>query len=517
MYRIFIADDEAIIREGIKCLLDYEALGFTICGEAANGDKALEGLLSLGPDVALMDIRMPGLSGLEAIKAARDAGYTGKIVIISSYTDFKYAQEAIRYGVQHYLTKPIDEDELAEILKECAAVLAEEARNRQSTHQYRESLRAAALDALVQGGPIPSAGQLEELGLTADCYQAVALDRVPGDDLSLLDSDRTLRDYVLRARGDVLILKGQTAIHRFRELLEFHLRARHGAGEFPLFAWGQPVTEARELSRSCEQAMILRGRRFFCLPEQYILTVQDLPDPSRSGPALSDELVASYAATLLSCIQSFNRRKTAETLQALQQMLTQSGESVRSVRLFLTDLYLQVREQMSLLYPGSDIPFFTNRSIIHTIQDARYLYEIIRFLSQRFEVFMDATGAASRDSVLDDILHYIHHNYASNITLENIAPLFGYNRSYLGKIFTKKMGQNFNSYVDHVRIERSKELLIRDSAKVYSIAERVGYKNVDYFHIKFKKYVGMSPAEYRKKYKDPPGSPEENNEKDPLF
>ena len=91
-------------------------------------------------------------------------------------------------------------------------------------------------------------------------------------------------------------------------------------------------------------------------------------------------------------------------------------------------------------------------------------------------MIMSSIGNSSRESVLDDILHYINHNYASNITLENIAPLFGYNSSYLGKIFRKK--------------------------KVYAIAEKVGYRNVDYFHIKFKKYVGKSPAEYRKEHKN---------------
>jgi two-component system response regulator YesN len=112
---------------------------------------------------------------------------------------------------------------------------------------------------------------------------------------------------------------------------------------------------------------------------------------------------------------------------------------------------------------------------------------------------MSATGNSSRDSVLDDILYYIEHNYASNIKLEGIAALFGYNSSYLGKIFNKNVGESFNSYVDQVRIKHAIELLVENKHKVYEIAEMVGYKNVDYFHKKFKKYVGESPAEYRKK------------------
>lgn len=112
---------------------------------------------------------------------------------------------------------------------------------------------------------------------------------------------------------------------------------------------------------------------------------------------------------------------------------------------------------------------------------------------------MHSVGYSSGENVLDEVLHYIHNNYQENLKLETIAPLFGYNSSYLGKLFSKKLGINFNSYLDQVRIEEAKKLLMDNSMKVYEIAEQVGYKNVDYFHRKFKKYEGTSPAEYRKK------------------
>lgn len=190
----------------------------------------------------------------------------------------------------------------------------------------------------------------------------------------------------------------------------------------------------------------------------------------------------------------------AETLNDLQHQLYNASDSIDDIRLFLADLYLRIKEQINHLYSNASIPFASNADIIKFINDKYYLYEIILFFTEQFEVIMSSIGNSTRESVLDDILHYINHNYTNNITLENIAPLFGYNSSYLGKIFSKKMGENFNSYVDHIRINRSKELLLlNDDLKIYTIAERVGYRNVDYFHIKFKKYVGQSPAEFRKK------------------
>jgi two-component system response regulator YesN len=111
---------------------------------------------------------------------------------------------------------------------------------------------------------------------------------------------------------------------------------------------------------------------------------------------------------------------------------------------------------------------------------------------------MNVIGNSSNNCFWDDIIKYIDFNYPENLRLESIAPLFGYNSSYLGKIFNKKMGMNFNSYLDYIRIENSKKLLLKKELKVYEIAEKVGYKNVDYFHKKFKKYVGESPAEFRR-------------------
>lgn len=496
MYSIFVADDEDIIRQGIPCLLDYEALGYRFCGEAATGDQALEKLLSLRPDVALMDIRMPGLSGLEAIRQARQQGYTGKIIILSSYTDFKYAQEAIRCGVNHYLTKPIDEDELRNILCELSDTFAREA----GSAQYQQKVRSSVIEELLQGIAVPTRQELEALELSAGRYQVVLMDRSqsPSEPLRLTENANGY-DHIILNGQEVLLLRGEHAIRRFHELLARNHQEQ--GRNFPFFACGPEVDSADCIADSYRVASKLMERRFFCDPAQSILYPDSLPAQDKTSPLLDRAAVQKYAAALTDCIQTFNRRSMVQTLQELQELIHHSTEPSRSVRLHLMDLYLQIRDQISQLYPESEIPFFTNAEIIHTIEEASHLYEIIQFFSQRFKLFMEATGASTRDSVLDDILHYIHHNYASDITLESIAPLFGYNRSYLGKIFTKKIGQNFNSYVDHVRIEKSKELLLKDNTKVYIIAERVGYKSVDYFHLKFRKYVGQSPAKFRKENK----------------
>ena len=125
---LLIADDEKNIRDGLKCILDWKSLGFTLCGEAANGEEALSCILKNNPSLVLLDIRMPKLTGIDIIRIAREQGYNGRFIILSGYSDFSYAQAAIRYGVECYLTKPIDEDELLDAIHTIKESLMQEHR-----------------------------------------------------------------------------------------------------------------------------------------------------------------------------------------------------------------------------------------------------------------------------------------------------------------------------------------------------------------------------------------------------
>lgn len=516
MYRVLIADDESIIREGIKCLFDWKALGYTIAGEAANGEAAYQQLLALQPDVVLLDIRMPGMLGLDVIREARAQGFTGKVIILSGYSDFKYAQEAIRYGVQYYLTKPIDEDELEEILCSIKKTLDKDTATANTREHYREKARETIIRDLLTNEIDLSHVNAADLHLTADTYQVVIYEKYShntadasyrfSDLLRVTNQDNNSYDNITLQYQEVILLKGTFAIQKFNDFLERYQRESRPQENSPLdslfITYGACVSELSEVHTSYIQAKQLLERRFFCEQEQHTIGYDELPEPDSLKLILNDAFLNRYATSLFEYLQAFNRNMLAENLTQLTNELYHAADTIDSIRLFLTDLYLQIKEQTNRLYNGANIPFPSNADIIRLIEEKYYLYEIILFFTEQFEMIMSSIGNSSRESVLDDILHYINHNYASNITLENIAPLFGYNSSYLGKIFRKKMGENFNSYVDHVRIKHSMELLCSSELKVYAIAEKVGYRNVDYFHIKFKKYVGKSPAEYRKEHKN---------------
>ncbi len=269
--------------------------------------------------------------------------------------------------------------------------------------------------------------------------------------------------------------------------------------------YGADVVLAGDNYDECyQEALRLLQRRFFCEHRQHTIGYDQLPKQDEEHIfQLTPEVLQSYCESLIGYIQAAKRNQMAEMLHELEGKLYSCDEDIPQIKLFLTDLYLSIKEKIFHLYHNADIPFPSNAEIIEFINDKYYLYEIVLFFTEQFEMIIRTIGNPSSESVMDDIIHYIEHNYMDNIKLENIAPLFGYNSSYLGKIFTKKVGQGFNVFVDKIRIEHSKDLLVNSSLKVYEISEKVGYRNVDYFHTKFNKYVKQSPAEYRKQMRQP--------------
>ena len=521
METLFIADDENSIREGLKQIIDWESLGFQLCGEASNGKDALSQILSLNPDLVLLDVKMPGLHGTEVIRLAREAGFAGKCIILSGYADFAFAQEAMKSGVRFYLTKPIDEDELYQAVSRIRDELAQEKQHSSHMSAYRDNAKEFILRELMEGtlsAPL-SEKDRQEFGLTPALYQVALCEDFRTPDLSpshtfaallqVTNRDNSLFDHLQMEDRDVLLLKGERGLQKLTSLLE-RFAQDADSEKLPVnsmfLTYGRPVSCPEEIHISYEDAAALLNRRFFSSPKQHAMGFEMLPKMQQKkgltaeAPdfSLSPEYLNDYAGRLCDCLSSYNRRMTIDILQELESSLSCCSDDIPHIRLFLIDLFLQVKERMTHHYAAMALPFQSNSQAIDFIHKSSCLYEILGYLSRQFEAVMGALGSSAKDMILYDVLFYIDHHFKENIKLESIAPLFGYNSAYLGKIFTKSVGESFNSYIDHKRIDFSKELLLENRLKVYEIADQVGYKNVDYFHKKFRKYVGMSPAEYRK-------------------
>ena len=512
MLHILIADDEQKIRQGLRNIIDWAALGYEIVGEAADGEEAVSFLAERKPDVVLLDISMPRLNGLQVIERARQQGYEGKVIILSGYSDFKYAQEAIRLGVEYYLTKPIDEQELERLLCKLSQEIAEEKKRRMAASNYYQRARESILRDLCRNPAHIAFLDMVDMGVAVVEYQVVLYEKyVSQQERTGFSFQRFLRmgnpedhNFEEFSMGHVqaVLLKGKDTLGRFAQLIEQYreqtVNLMPTGLDSVFLTYGRRVRSLAEIHLSYEDAELLHARRFFSEQKQHVVGFEELPCEDLFPDPLDAALLERYASLFLRYIQSFNRNMLAEELHQLGWDLSNLHYQQKEVLYFLTDLYLQVKSQVMHLYSDVTIPFPSNSWVMDYIQSRRYLYEIIQFFSEQFELIMSCIGNYSKDSVLDDILHYIAHNYMTPLKLENIAPLFGYNCSYLGKLFKQKTDKSFNTYLDELRISHSKELLRQGELKIYEVAEKVGYSNVDYFSTKFKRYEGVTPAEYRR-------------------
>ncbi len=315
-------------------------------------------------------------------------------------------------------------------------------------------------------------------------------------------------EHLALDNAQVILLKGKAVLQKFSDIAQLHTD-RAGKNHAPLPAlslayitYGRQVRFPGDIHLSYEDAAYLFSRRFFCAKNRHIAGYREEGEIPSGSLYLDDVFLVETFQTIINYIHGYNRQGLMDFLENLQADLSAAICNASDVRYFLTDLYLKIKETVCRIYSDVEIPFPANSWVMDFIQNKSYLFEVTQFMGEQFEMIMRCTGSYSRESIVEDIINYIDHNYMENLRLEFIALLFGYNSSYLGKIFKQKTGHSFNTYLDMVRIENAKRLLAQGNLKVYEIAKKVGYTSADYLHIKFRKYMGETPAEYRRKVRD---------------
>lgn len=297
MLQILIADDEKKIRQGLRNIVDWEALGYQIAGEAANGEEAVSFLAARRPDVVLLDISMPKCNGLEVVRRAQEQGFSGKVIILSGYSDFKYAQEAIRLGVKFYLTKPIDEKELEQLLLQLKEEIAEESKKRAAATNYYQRARETILrDLFLKPGNVALL-DLVDMNTAAVEYQVVLYERYVSQQkdmgfsferfLRVNNQENHLFDLIELEQAQGVLLKGEGVIRRFHELLE--QCAEQAANSLPtaldhvFLAYGRKVSTLREIHLSYEDAHLLLSRKFFTEQKQHVVGYSEAGMAYNSG------------------------------------------------------------------------------------------------------------------------------------------------------------------------------------------------------------------------------------------
>lgn len=503
MYQVMIIDDEMIVREGIKCLIDWEDYNFEICAEGYDGKDGLRKILEYYPDLVLVDVKMPGMSGIELIREAKKAGFEGKFIILTGYSDFEFAKSAVSLGVRAYLLKPIDEDELLENVKELLAELdakkhlddyytLSELKARQQVLQHlllhtadREALRREiklyGMDFKYHSfcaAILKDSESSEENGISPDKIELIMRD--------LEHTDKVIVDDKL-----VLISKGIDDGELKERLLINNDRVKKRFQKGFFITIGHTVSYWQDLHFSYESAKLLSEYEFSFSNKEAIgieiLRTEKVKEDRDFGEKLLNYIEIGDTSAMKDIIREKEEQYKGRLVKEwdIKVQVTQCISYLHNV---LEKKYDKYRESFKDNYQNYSVK----------MKEEENLSALMEMLYTFCEEVSKVICAMASENVIKRMLAYMEKNYGQDLKLEGIARLFNYNSAYLGKIFKKEVGENFNNVLDAIRIKNAKRLLQETDLKVYQISEQVGYSNIDYFYSKFKKYVGISPKEFKR-------------------
>jgi two-component system response regulator YesN len=461
-----IIEDEKLVIKSLRASLDWQAQGFQIVGEATNGLDGLTLLEDVKPDLALVDVRMPGINGLEMINLAKQANLVTLFIIISGYAEFAYVQKALNNGAIGYCLKPFSEREISEGLQKARQILD-------------ERISRLRLELLVLLS--------EQTQDQADRFRAI----LQSAGLSL---DQPLAAIVIMIKeamqADVSLRKGLTcSLGRNKTLLlipwqdvTFCLSHQINPGQqVDGIGIGQPVKAAEQLREAVEQAVIA-ALHYFMTGKIGITTEYgklQLDEGDRLMKAFDKSTEPKACLPLL---------KTAGTCLdrdhlAIHHLLYLYNHVVHVIRPFnigQLEGYLSGPEQLVDLY-----------------KDARAVLSALQLVLEQADLPLVQPIETIRNETARQMIDYVSQNYLSDISVSKISGMFTINPSYISQLFKKELGETFTEYVTRLRTQHACRLLRTTSLTVSEISEKTGYGDYFYFTRVFKKTTGMTPSQYR--------------------
>lgn len=504
MYKLLIVDDELLIREGLARNIDWESIGFTVCCTAASGEEAYELTAAYQPDVLITDISMANMDGIALMKNLRKDGFTLPIVIISGYDDFKYAQQAIKYGAVEYLLKPIDETALRNLFVSIREKL--DSSNRENGTKSAPMHSAATRNVLQRSvmmmyleGQTKSVDTLlpliEFYGLQTDQTYSVAVLSAEPNVLSMLERGCSHGDWGCKLltfrRQDILILLFSGARSHVAPLLAafLHCQAPHcqGASAYCLLESG--AFDA--LPVLYRQIMATPFRFFYLAPWQ----ISSLADAA----CTDSDFPMPAAQTLLAQIRSGSLEAFQASLAELTQLLQRQRPNPDTAAIWFSELYTKL---VSLLREnGQSLQALTFHELYCLLCDCSNVSLFIETFQQHMMALASAAVSADRTkpSVITEVQRFIDSHYSENLSLSSLAKRFYLSPSYLSALFSRSAGSTFSSYLEKVRMEKGALLLRTTHRNISEISAAVGYQNSRYFCRLFKEYYSCTPTEYRRR------------------
>lgn len=537
MLKVILADDEKKVIFLLQKLIDWEQMGYEIAGIAHDGLSALRLIEETQPQLLVTDIRMPGCSGIDLIRRARELQPALHCIIISGYREFEYAQKAIKYGVEDYLLKPLKKDELYSILLRIRDRLGEEEkiefRRQKNAVNRQEQLLKDLHDAAARDLPFSNVEEIHDSygvdllpgtagkeSSSGNVFYAIVIHPDVPDTESGPGSRRILMQHSLDiVRKNIKNISAATAAG----LIPEGIAAIISTSSFDAVEVRQCSTKIRKEIE--QQRDLFWGIRVSISIGSRKQTTSELSSSLREAVWLCADRVCGRASVRDAesekisfdshyRIQPGVRKKFQESAEYLDKSyfeatLANSFSELQQLRPLYGSMAAEWFQEVvracsfGLAQQKNSAPSF-EEDLIRRFWYCRSLQEIHDLLLQEISGIigqMQEEKAEQESRPITLAKKYIQEHFEEPLRLEDVSEMVGFNATYFSSLFKKETGQGFADYLAHVRIERAKSLLMSEDCSVMDVCEMVGYKDLKYFSRLFKKITGISPSDYRKLYR----------------
>ncbi|AZN39822.1 response regulator [Paenibacillus albus] len=528
MYDVLIVEDEPIARESLKYLIDWRALGFEIKGEAENGQQAIEMMRSHYYSLVLTDIRMPVMSGLDFVAELRKFS-NAEVIILTGYDDFEYARQGLKLGVQDYMLKPVDEDDLAIVVDRIREDLNEKYRTRKQLNLGVSALRDQFFKKWAHGGM--KVREFEEqmkllnmpLAWPSFCCLVVEMDFVHSLHAYWTDQEMSLKRFAIRnIIEDICSQVGhvfEESEERFAIVCSGGEREERGGDEGLKQILALAERLASSIALYAKEAVSIGVGRIVIASEDVPLSFTAaeraldgkflsgknaiLTGVQREGADLEQTELRAMEENVIEAMRSFRHDLLSAALLQLKEAYRSSSVPPGIIKLRVLEQLVQLFHLVKEAGANQALLFDSGFGDYDRVMSIRTIDDLYQFLENKclsaFELLMRIKEQPA-NKVFLTVQKLVLEQFQTPISLRSIAQQVYMNPYYLGKLFKANAGLSFNEYLQQVRMDKAKELLRRTDKKVYEIAQEVGFGELDWFYKRFKLYTGLSAGEYRSSF-----------------
>ena len=528
MYRIMIADDEGIVIDSMKFIIEKEFGSACEVQYAKTGRSVIELAERFRPDIAVMDIHMPGINGIEAIKEIKQFSANTIFIVMSAYDKFDYAKEAIKLGVLEYINKPMDKIKVIDVLKKAMGLIDGEKEKRSNELMIKEKLET--IEPIIENGLIYDILLQEHFEEDIDSYKTIlGIEQNYGYMLAIVCGDSQEGNHMTNAIGSSVKVSGR--YQEIRESVKDYFNCKIGnvmankiAVLIPLDSpkieyndRTELIDKARQLTRVLKKKTDISFRIGIGgvkplreLGESYrealnalIATTGSVAhvDDLTFGEDHEEDYPVELEKPMFDAVSNGDLNATMVTAGKYADWMYNRSKSgdLMAMRIKVLEMILYAER---LAYSSS------GKKYIYSGRDD-YLPELMGLGTAEGlrEWFMEKITSACRNviskkeeksnDVINTAKKYIDDNFANDISLDDVSRRVNISPYYFSKIFKDELGLNFIEYLTSVRIEKAKELLTGSDMSMKEICGACGYTDPNYFSRSFKKNVGVTPTEYK--------------------